>query len=249
MLNFVLALQSPAVSKDWDHVSRICERTLRSMCQQTSDQFRIFLSCNERPRMNFDHPAIRIIEEPFPLPEPTHHARAKDKWIKVRRSLVAAREYGDGHVMIADADDCVHRGLAAFVAAHPGAAGWRLTRGYMHDIGSRWICPTDYFDLRCGTSAIVWLKANEFPPDMTSPYRDYFILAHGHTKIAEYMAEKGTPLRPLPFIGAVYNTGTGENNSGFSLRRQGRRTRLAMIVRLRPVTPRIRETFGLTAVV
>jgi hypothetical protein len=246
MLNFVLALQSPAVSKDWDYVSRICERTLRSICQQTSDRFRVFLSCNERPRMNFDHPAIRIIEEAFPLPEPTFEGRMTDKWIKLRRSLMAAGEHGDGYVMFADADDCVHRDLAAFVAAHPGVPGWRFTRGYMHDIGSRWFVPVNQFDMLCGTSAIVWLKANEFPPDMTSPRENYFILCQGHAGIAEYMAKRGTSLQPLPFVGAVYNTGTGENSTGFSLRRQGRRTRLARIFSLRPLTPRIREAFGLT---
>jgi hypothetical protein len=248
MLNFVLALQSPAVSKDWDYVSRLCERTMRSICQQTSDQFRVFLSCNERPRMKFDHPSLRIIEDEFPAPEPTFEGRMTDKWIKLRRSLVAAGKHGDGYIMFVDADDCIHRNLAAYVAAHSGVSGWRITRGYLHDIGSRWIYPVNHFDMLCGTSAIIWLKATEFPPDMTSPQEDHFILCQGHAKIAEYLAKRGRPLQPLPFAGAVYNTGTGENSTGFSLRHQGRRTRLARMFSLRPVTRRIRETFGLTGV-
>lgn len=49
MLIFVLPLQSPQASRGWQLVSRLCERTLRSICQQTLDHFRVILVCNERP--------------------------------------------------------------------------------------------------------------------------------------------------------------------------------------------------------
>jgi hypothetical protein len=247
MLNFVVPLQSSNVSTDWLRVSRLCERTLRSICQQTSDQFRVFLVCNEAPAINFNHSALTVIEEAFPIPGVTTRSRMSDKSTKVRRGLVAAGLYGEAHVMIVDADDCVHCELAAHVATHPEAAGWRFEVGYMHNEGSRWVYRVHNFDRFCGTSAIVKLKDKDFPPDVSAKPEDYFILSHGHTTIAEFMARRGTPLHPLPFPGAVYIAGTGENVTGARLGRwEGFGKRPANVLNFRPLIPKLRTTFGLT---
>jgi hypothetical protein len=42
MLDFIIPLKSRAVSKDWDIVQPLCERSVRSILQRTSDQFRFF---------------------------------------------------------------------------------------------------------------------------------------------------------------------------------------------------------------
>jgi hypothetical protein len=139
MLVFILALQSPEASKDWNQVSRLCERTLRSVCAQTSPAFRVFLVCNVRPETNITHPHLSIIERDFPVPVATSAARMNDKWSKLKVGLVAARDFAPAHVMFVDADDCVHRGLAEHVTRYPDAQGWSITVGYFHDEGSRWV--------------------------------------------------------------------------------------------------------------
>src|SRR6185436_11316247 len=123
MLIFIVPLQSPHASKDWPHVCRLWERTLRSICAQSCADFRVFLVCNQRPAIAFTHPAVTIIEEDFPLPEATSASRMLDKWLKVKRGLIAARGFAPAHVMITDADDCVHQYLATLCANSPEAAG------------------------------------------------------------------------------------------------------------------------------
>lgn len=245
MLIFLIALQSPQASRDWPRVSRLCERTLRSICRQTVDRFRLILVCHGRPAGQFTHPHLTVIEEDFPLPQ-DKPSRMRDKWLKIKRGLVAARAYGPAHVMITDADDCVHRELAALAAAHPDGAGWNFEIGYLHDAGSRWLYRLENFDRYCGTSAIVRLEAHEFPARMQDSTEDDFILCHGHGVIGDHLRERARPLRPLPFIGAIYNADTGENDSGLRLRGwQGKKMFLKKILTSRPLTRSIRAEFGL----
>ncbi len=245
MLLFVIALQSPQASKDWSLVSRLWERTLRSICAQTGDAFRVFLVCNERPKIAFDHPNLTVIEEDFPLPEANTPSRMRDKWAKIRRGLVAAREYAPAHVMVMDADDCVHRGLAEFAAAHPHENGWLFESGYVRDEGRSWVYARKQFDRVCGTSAIVRLEEHDFPSDMYSG-GSYFILENGHGVIGDFCRTHGRPLAPLPFVGAVYNVGTGENDSGFSLRGwHSKKVFLKKIIHAKWLTKQRREAYGL----
>src|ERR1700712_941174 len=146
MLIFVVALQSRRASRNWGLVCRLWERTLRSICAQTGGEFRVCLVCNERPETGFTHPAVTIIDRDFPLPGPTTAERMQDKWLKLKHGLVAARSLAPAHVLIMDADDCVHRGLAALCAAHPREIGWRFDTGYVRDEGSRWLFLRRNFD-------------------------------------------------------------------------------------------------------
>ena len=246
LLIFILALQSPAASKDWLRVSMLCERTLRSVCAQTSSEFRAFLVCNSRPELSFAHPALNIIERNFPVPAADTRSRMNDKWTKLKTGLVVARQYGPAHVMFVDADDCVHCGLAAHVARYPDASGWSMETGYMHDEGSRWLYRKRNFAAYCGSSAIIRLAQSEFPQSEDEPSENYFMLANGHGVIEQYMSSRGTPVQTLPFIGTIYSTNTGENDSGIKMGGwQGGRHMLEKIRAVRPLTQRLRSQFGL----
>ena len=245
MLIFVVALQSPKSSKNWSRVSALWERSLRSICAQSCPDFRVFLVCNERPSIAFTHPAVTIIEEDFPLPEPTTLSRMRDKWLKLKRGLIAARDFAPAHVMIMDADDCVSRKLAALAAKWPKARGWSFRKGYLHDEGSPWLFLLRNFDYVCGTSAMVRLEPADFPRLLDESIDPYFILRHGHGVIDDYFRERGTPLARLPFIGAIYVTDTGENDSGMAYRKwRGKKMLLKRLLYGRLLTRRIRAEFG-----
>ncbi|HEY0792676.1 MAG TPA: hypothetical protein VGD78_16555 [Chthoniobacterales bacterium] len=245
MLNFIVPLKSPQASNDWKQVSRLCRRTLRSLYRQTSDQFRVFLVCNQPPEGMSMHPNLRIVHGDFPIPAADKQSQIADKARKVRRGLMAVREVGGGFVMGVDADDLVHRALAALVSRHPQSNGWFIPLGYSHDEGSHWLERHADFHLRCGTSNIIRLASAELPEDLDSLRERFFILCHGHHAIAKYLAGTGRPLERLPFPGAIYVKETGENNSGPNLRHLGVRATLSKLMRTRPLTPVVRAAFGL----
>jgi hypothetical protein len=246
VLVFILALQDPAASKNWSRASQLCERTLRSICAQTDPDFRVILVCNTRPETDFAHPHLTIIEREFPIPAATSSARMNDKWSKLKVGLAAARHLAPAHIMFVDADDCVHRGLAEHVTRHPDSIGWSMDVGYLRDEGSRWIYRREDFFRFCGSSAIVRLSTEDFPASELEPSENYFILANGHGAIRQHMIEQGRPLQTLPFVGAVYMTNTGENDSGIRVRGwQGKRHMLEKILAARLLTGRRRSELGL----
>lgn len=246
MLNFIMPLKSPAVCRDWARVSQLAERSMRSVCQQTQGDFRLVLVCNQRPATDFTHPALTVIEEDFPIPGAAGEERMADKSRKVWRGLAAIRGDGPSHVMFVDADDCVSRRLAALVAANPEANGWYFETGYVHDHGSRWVLRKSNFHLMCGSSHILRVRPEELPRSSAEPESSHWIGCHGHHEVDEFLRARGTPLAPLPFIGAIYNTATGETYTGLSLRNwHSRRILLYKLFHYRLCTSAIRREFGL----
>jgi hypothetical protein len=245
MLVFIVPLQSPQASSDWGRVSALCERTLRSICGQTSGEFRVFLVCNEAPAISFSHPALTIIEDDFPIPERNTAARMFDKHEKLKCGMIAARGLAPCHVMFADADDCVHRGLAAWCAGNPAHPGWYVAEGYIHTAGSHWLYRRLDFDLICGTAALVRCAGTDFPREMSDAKADFFMIDCGHFEFRNPERTRGRKIEPLPFPGAIYVTATGENDSGISLREwRGKKMLIKKLLNSRPLTRRLREEFG-----
>lgn len=243
MLAFVVPLQSPAVSRDWDLVSRLCVRTLGSVLQQRDASFLALLVCNEPPRNLQRHPALKVIHFDGPPPA-TQAGRMMDKWLKVRRGLLELVGIDPLYVMVVDADDCVHRDLARWTTPSLAPHGWILETGYVRNHGSRWLLKRRAFDAICGTSSIVRCQPHDLPRDMSDD--SSIVLRSGHTGIRRACAARGTPLRPLPFVGAVYNTATGENDSGVDVRTMlSRRTKLRTLLHRRPLWPCMRSAFNL----
>jgi hypothetical protein len=246
MLTFIMPLKSPEVCRDWPYVSRIAERSIKSVCAQTGAAFQLLLVCHRRPQTDFTHPSLTVIEEDFPVPGPSQQERMADKSRKLWRGLAAARANTPGHVMFVDADDCVSRRLAGFVAAHREANGWYFDRGYLHDQGSRWVLRKGDFHLLCGTSHILRCEPRDLPATVAEKESDYWIASHGHQEMAAFMQNRGTPLAPLPFLGAVYNTATSESSGGMALRGwHSRRILLYKMFHYRPLTAAIRGEYGL----
>ncbi len=187
MLVFLLPLQSPGASRDWGRVSRLAERTLRSICRQSSDSFRVVLVCNRRPETDFTHPALTVIEEDFPVPA-TREERMADKSRKINRGAVFARAWAPFHLMLADADDCVSKRLAGFVQEHPAANGWYCQTGYVHDQGSPFVYRRSSFHLLCGTSHVIRCQSGDLPARAGEADEDYWLLSHGHTQMAEFLS-------------------------------------------------------------
>jgi len=70
MLVFIIPLKSPQAAKSWSQVSKLFERCVKSICNQTSPDFRVLVVC-EKPDIKFSHPHILYLEVNLPIPQPT----------------------------------------------------------------------------------------------------------------------------------------------------------------------------------
>ena len=217
MLVFVIPLKSPQVANSWPRVCQLFERCLRSVCNQTSADFRVIVVCHQKPEVEFTHPHVTYIDVDFPLPkEKNRIARGDtDKGRKILKGLIYAQQFSPSHTMVVDADDCVSRRIAEFVQQNSGDYGWFINRGYKYQENNRYIyLKRNNFYRMCGTCNILRYDLNFLPenPEYNRGYGyyKYYIL---HAKVPEILATKGMPIQPLPLAGAIYIVGNGDNVS------------------------------------
>jgi hypothetical protein len=257
MLVFIIPLKSKKVCQSWESVCNLFERTVKSICNQTTNHFRVIVVCNEKPNIEFTHPNITYIERDFVVPVPDWRNKNLDRTRKLITGLIYAKnmDVKPTHIMCVDADDCISKNLAAFVNSHPQANGWFINKGYIYYDGSQFIrSMRKGFDQYCGTSNIVRFDLYDVPDtidDLTEKkYLDYIFNYYRHRKITATLAQKGKALEPLPFAGAIY-TNNGENNyfgildKNKSIKLKSRISRAKALFDYRWVTQSIREEFKL----
>ena len=151
-----------------------------------------------------------------------------DKGTKNGVGLLAARELGADYVMFIDADDFVHRDLAAHVRDHSGSSGWVVRRGWIYSRDRNAYALRRRLFRICGTSFVLPLNAYGAPDHLSvSSSQDEIADAFGddaleqvigdHRYALEWWNKRGRKLESLPFAGAVYHVDTGENHWGSRL--------------------------------
>ncbi len=215
MLVFVVPLKSSQAATSWEHVSRLFTRCIKSICNQTSSQFRVIVVCNEIPIIEFTHPHITYITVDFPTPPETNPVNRKrtDKGRKILKGLIHAREFSPTHTMAVDADDCISKRLAEFVEQNPDCNGWFVNQGYKYQEGSKYIyIKRKNFYKTCGTCNILRYDLNNLPEhaeyNRGYGYYKYYI---DHAKVKTQLSLQGIKLKALPFPGAVYMLENGEH--------------------------------------
>ncbi|MFB2923082.1 glycosyltransferase family 2 protein [Aerosakkonema funiforme] len=257
MLLFVIPLKSAKVSKSWELVCKLFERTLKSVCNQTSTDFRVVVVCHEKPEIEFNHPHITYIEVDFPVPEQDLISKTLDKGRKILWGLFYGRQFNPSHTMIVDADDCISKHLAAFVNQNPQSNGWFVNKGYVYQADSKFIYfRKKAFNKLCGTCNIIRYDLHDLPDDISQDYPEINMYYEKHRDVEDKMAQRGTPLEALPFFGALYIVGNQENiylrDSSLFLEKnkdKGILWKIKYFLNFRLLTKSIREEFGLYDIV
>jgi hypothetical protein len=226
MLAFITPLRHPQNAANYGRVESLLQDTLASLTQQSCDDYVVIIVGNRRPAFPLPERTV-FVEVDFPPRSDRSPASALwDKGTKNGVGLIAAREFGPEYVMFVDADDFVHRELAAFVHARPGHAGWVVNPGLIYSRRRNAYRRLRKFYRFCGTSFIIPFEAYDVPPQLTVSAtqqevaeafgeRLEHVLEHGWA--FDWWRKHGLILKPLPFPGAVYQVENGENNSDNAL--------------------------------
>lgn len=216
MLVFIIPIKSSQVSKSWDLVSKLFERCVKSVCNQTSERFRVVVVCHEKPKIKFYHPYITYIQVDFPLPKQQLKdldlqknlsskgieifSKRVDKGRKILTGLSYAEQFSPSHIMVVDADDCINKNIAKFVVTNSDCNGWYLKKGYLYHEHNKFMqIKFKDFNITCGSSVIAKY-------DLMNFMFDHYEYNHQKT-----ILPNGINLKPLPFIGCIYSVGNKEN--------------------------------------
>lgn len=194
--------------------------TLKSLNQQTSKNFHIFVAGTDEPELD---PSLtrsfQFIHTPSLAGDDKMSKRADgaNKRFTIARH---ARELGGGYMMFVDSDDLVSRNLVSYVEQNPHPSGYLATDGYLFGSMSGRISPfpfpgyEDYpLDQICGTCAIVYYAPDDLPSFDGEPCAFARIYGAGHRFVRRFAFDEGRPLAKLPFRSVAYVKETEQNLS------------------------------------
>jgi hypothetical protein len=214
MILFGIPLKAKAVSRNWELVTTLFNRTVWSLYNQTCPEFRIVVACHDVPRLNRNYDdRLEFISVTFPFPR-TVDEQMTDKGYKVHMIGKRFMELGGGFGLIADADDLYSNRLAQFVKENPGQNGWVTRTGYEYI----WNKEILKLSLKHPPQPIVNYRLTDLPADdddAATPcnINAKYLIKKSHGDIPEICRIEGRPLKSLPFIGHVYVKYHGESLS------------------------------------
>lgn len=223
LITFIIPVRHPENCKDWARLKSKLDQTVKSISAQKGKNWQAVIVANEGADLPSNMPGnVRVKHVNFP-PNPIfergtneiekfYDAVRLDKGRRVLAGMLAAGE--TDYFMIVDDDDFISRKLTDFVSANKGANGWFIKSGLVWGDGGRLLYRYDDFDGYCGTSLIIRSDLYKLPDTFEAANDDYIKQMLGsHIYIKPHLAAGGTPLAPLPFLGAVYRIGHAEAHS------------------------------------
>jgi len=213
MFAFIIPVKSKRISGSWDRFSRLFERTIKSVSNQTSQNFKIIVVCHEKPNTTYDHPNLEYVHVAFDPPKldpntPERHdgQKEEDKSNKILVGVEHSKQYDPDYLMVVDADDCISNKIVAFVESNKdrNVDGWYFNKGYIYREGDRFISLNrENFNTLCGTCIIIR------PGLINQVLQQVPHLLYVHKTVT---FKNGAILEKYPYPGAIYSLANGENH-------------------------------------
>lgn len=229
MVCFTIALRSEKSTNQWNKVLADFNNTLHSVFNQTCDEFRVYVGCNEIPELfeKYDD-RLRFVTVDLPVPQ-TWEEKCRDRSWKllacaeqIKKDMSVLGVHGGGtFVFPVDADDFVNCRIAEYVQKYPDANGFKSKTGYRWTKGKQYMEITPYFG---GTMNIMKMYPDDLPDelpdsrlsftkDMSMQLTKRYPIRWYDIEVEGKFAALGKPLSRLPFRSTVYVLGTGVNIS------------------------------------
>ena len=222
VVTFIIHVRHQDNERDWSHLKSNLAQTVASIANQTKSDWRGIVVANESADLP-DLPGRFDVERVNFPPNDMHElgegniedyydAFRVDKGRRVLMGMLRARD--SRFFMIVDDDDFVSARIVQYASKNPDANGWIINHGYIWDDGGKLLFEYDDFNHLCGTSLIIRSDLYDLPKRFEDASLDWIKSMLGsHIRIADILAERGTPLAMLPFRGAVYRVAHGGSHS------------------------------------
>lgn len=217
MIFFGIPLRSKAVSKNWEQVTKIFNRTLHSVLGQTDPNIKVIVACHEIPEISIKDERLEFLIADTPYPTNSREMMLDKGW-KISMIAMRIRELGGGYTMLVDADDLVSNRIAEYVNSHPNENGFLSKNGYIYNDGFSYVKKVYALHRICGSCAIVNYCVEDLPDHMPenlwdNSSVDRWIIRKSHRVVPQLLKEMGRPLRTIPFPTTMYLRNTGDNHS------------------------------------
>lgn len=264
MIGFVMPIKPKLVSKDWDYDTKLFERSIKSICAQTDQNFKVVIVYNDLPKINFIHPNIFYVHYPFQTVladeiedldfyVPKYYAKQyaekmMDKSKKIFYGCKTAFEKGCSYIMSIDSDDLISNKIAEYVNSRIDSkvAGWRILKGFIYQEDSLMLIKKYDIQNMNGSTHIIRKDLITIPDFSTNLFFNYNLFeAHAYTygRIKDFHNEL---LGDIDFFGVVYIVHKNNySNIGNIMKSRPIRNFLKKIIKGRYLNEKIRKEYNL----
>jgi len=244
---FAIPFRSKVVAKSWDEVLARFRTTLRSILQQTSPHWRLFVACHDVPDVpEMADPRIEIVAADYEPPI-YHWEYLVDKAKKRELAAQRLRHYGGGFVMFTDDDDLISNRLVEWVRTQPSDShGFVMPKGYeYYTLVDRLRYAPRYHKMG-GTCAVLRLTIDDIPEVPLQRGRSFLrdIVETSHAEWDELFARKGRPLAEVPFPAGIWVRHEDQLSGKLGIR-GWRRELIRLVHPARTPRPTQRAEFGI----
>jgi exopolysaccharide biosynthesis galactosyltransferase PssJ len=222
LVTFIIPVRHQDNARDWGALKANLTQTIASIANQTHHDWRGVVVANEGadlPVLPAGFEAERVDFQPNRLHEQGNATKEEfyesfrlDKGRRVLSGMLRARQ--SRYFMIVDDDDFVSARIVEHAAESPDSNGWKIDKGFIWNDGGRLLFRHNDFNHICGTSLIIKSDIYALPDRFQAASADWMKSMLGsHFRVAEFLADGGTPLSSLPFPGAIYRVGHGGSHS------------------------------------
>ena len=209
-----IPLLSKEIARDWNRVTLLLGRTLRSLATQKLPCSAVLIACHERPEMEV--PAglnVEFIQADFDRPRFTIELEV-DKLRKLELIGSRHRARGAGLLYLLDADDVVRNDFSEQLFNHASKAVL-LGRGYKLNSQTGKVIELPKFWRRCGSCAVVDCTIDELPSapltDVGSTFRRF--LDTRHFSWHKFFRDRDWALQYVADPVVMYVVNHGQNDS------------------------------------
>ena len=210
MILYSISLKSKQVSKDWDYTCNLLKRTVRSIYNQTNQDFKVAIICHEKPDLP-SYPGLIYHQVDFLPPKQSFLEMTQDRDAKELIGRKIGKDLNSDYVMVVDSDDCISAKVSEFINERSQQSespdGFYADQGYIYYESSNTIVSKSELYKSCGSTVAVKSELCDAPDswkfdDLVKFINDGLFYSHGD--LVEYWRSKGKKFEPFPFESCIY---------------------------------------------
>jgi hypothetical protein len=267
MIGFIIPLRPKSQSKNWGLDCKLLEATIRSLLNQSSENYKIYVVFSDDPKIDISSSRLFFVQFPFSFlafagiresasllddfgNDPVMLERRWDKSRKIFYGCKKAKEDGSSYVMSVDADDLVSKQLVHYIeegVKEKELPGFYIDKGYLYKFGSkRMICVYKDFQNFNGSTHIIKSEFVTIPDFESGTWMDYNLFT-SHGWIRKRLKDAhGIELEAIPFPAIIYvaHGGNISNLSQLNIKDKMKQF-IKKMVRGKMIDARVREEFSI----
>ncbi|MFE7063526.1 glycosyltransferase family A protein [Sutcliffiella sp. NPDC057660] len=211
---FAISLKSKKVSKNWTVVEENLSKTLRSIFNNTAQNFRVILAGHEKPDIvELSHKKVTFLAVSFPPPSNTRgFSRDKLKKRLVIGKYLRVKNFS-GYFVPLDADDWLHYRFVEYINSLPLKKAFVINRGFMSNFYLNEVWLQKEFYKHCGSCMVLYFSKEDFPTGNSRDKGTFsYLTLKRHPKIKQYLRNRRIEYLTIDIPIVFRYFGHGENN-------------------------------------